>query len=102
MPFCICCSQQPPSSAVMDQLDGSTPAETLQRVSASLGCSPTSAEVAAYLDEHDELRPLREKFLVPKIADLPPCESKIDSENLTVQYLFITRVICFCCLLMFL
>lgn len=77
MPFCICCS----SSAVMDQFEGSTPAETLRRVSASLGCSPTSAEVAAYLDEHDKLKPLREKFLVPKIADLPRCESKIDSER---------------------
>ncbi|XP_039998534.1 kynureninase isoform X2 [Xiphias gladius] len=55
----------------MDPLIGSTPRETLERVSASLGCSPTSAEVASYLDMHDKLRHLREKFLLPKIADLP-------------------------------
>ncbi|XP_038577923.1 kynureninase [Micropterus salmoides] len=58
----------------MDLLIGSTPRETLRRVSALLGCSPTSAEVAAYLDKHDTLRHLREKFLVPKIADLPPSD----------------------------
>ncbi|XP_070786814.1 kynureninase [Enoplosus armatus] len=58
----------------MDQFAGSTPGETLRRVSASLGCSPTSAEVAAYLDKHDTLRHLREKFLLPKIADLPPSD----------------------------
>uniref|UniRef100_A0A7N5ZTT9 Kynureninase n=1 Tax=Anabas testudineus TaxID=64144 RepID=A0A7N5ZTT9_ANATE len=43
-------------------------------ISASLGCSPTSAEVASYLDKHDKLRHLREKFLVPRIADLPPSD----------------------------
>ncbi|XP_042372918.1 kynureninase-like, partial [Plectropomus leopardus] len=58
----------------MDAFVGSTARETLERVSASLGCSPTSAEVAAYLDKHDKLRHLREKFLVPKIADLPPSD----------------------------
>lgn len=49
-----------------------------------LGCSPTSAEVAAYLDEHDKLRHLREKFLVPKIADLPPGESKIGQKKFNI------------------
>lgn len=58
----------------MDQFIGSTVAETLQRVSASLGCSINSAEVAAYLDKHDKLRHLRENFLMPKIADLPPAD----------------------------
>lgn len=60
----------------MDQFEDLTVAETLHRVSAWLGCSPTSAQVAAYLDEHDELRHLREEFLVPKVAELPPCESE--------------------------
>uniref|UniRef100_A0A8C2XN54 Kynureninase n=1 Tax=Cyclopterus lumpus TaxID=8103 RepID=A0A8C2XN54_CYCLU len=55
----------------MDQFVGSTPRQTLERLSAFLGCSPTSVEVAAWLDEHDTLRNLRKKFLVPKIADLP-------------------------------
>ncbi|KAM3585339.1 uncharacterized protein V6R79_014923 [Siganus canaliculatus] len=58
----------------MDLIDPSAPAETLRRVSSSLGCSPTSAEVAAFLDEHDELRHLRDQFLVPKISDLPPSD----------------------------
>lgn len=65
-----------PRRAVMDPFDGTDPRETLRRVSASLGCSLTSAEVAAFLDKHDKLRHLRENFLVPKIADLPPCKSK--------------------------
>nr|XP_020447912.1 kynureninase [Monopterus albus] len=56
---------------IMDPFTASTPRETVERVSALLGCSPTSAEVAAYLDKHDKLQHLREKFLVPKIADLP-------------------------------
>ncbi|KAM7375085.1 hypothetical protein PAMA_014258 [Pampus argenteus] len=60
--------------SVMDTFTGLNPRETLERVSASLGCSPTSAEVAAYLDKHDHLRHLRQQFLVPKIADLPPSD----------------------------
>ncbi|KAM9835944.1 kynureninase isoform 1-T2 [Aulostomus maculatus] len=58
----------------MDAFTGSTPTETLERVSASLGCRPTSAAVAAFLDQHDPLRHLREKFLVPRMADLPPSD----------------------------
>ncbi|XP_036946975.1 kynureninase [Acanthopagrus latus] len=58
----------------MDPFDGSTVTETLRRVSAELGCSPTSADVAAYLDKHDKLRHLRDEFLVPRIADLPPSD----------------------------
>ncbi|XP_029306746.1 kynureninase isoform X3 [Cottoperca gobio] len=58
----------------MEQFVGSTPRETLEQVSAALGCRPTSAEVAAYLDKHDALRHLRDHFLVPKISDLPPSD----------------------------
>ncbi|KAM7375480.1 hypothetical protein PAMA_014544 [Pampus argenteus] len=47
----------------MDTFTGLNPRETLERVSASLGCSPTSAEVAADLDKHDHLRHLRQQFL---------------------------------------
>ncbi|XP_061664027.1 kynureninase isoform X2 [Syngnathoides biaculeatus] len=36
-----------------------------------LNCPPTSERVAALLDDDDELRHLRENFIVPKIADLP-------------------------------
>lgn len=69
--------QQPTDPSTMDEFDGSTPSETVKRVSDSLGCSPTSAEVAAYFDKHDKLRHFREEFLVPKITELPPCEWKM-------------------------
>ncbi|XP_047433128.1 kynureninase [Mugil cephalus] len=58
----------------MDEFNASSPREAVERVSASLGCSPTSAEVAAYFDKHDKLKHLREEFLLPKIADLPPSD----------------------------
>ncbi|XP_028281043.1 kynureninase [Parambassis ranga] len=58
----------------MDKFDTSNPRETLERVAAALGCRPTAPQVAAYLDEHDELRHLRESFLLPKVADLPPSD----------------------------
>ncbi|KAG7233519.1 hypothetical protein INR49_002733, partial [Caranx melampygus] len=58
----------------MDPFISSTPRETVERVSALLGCGPTSAEVASYLDKHDKLSHLREHFLVPKIAELPPSD----------------------------
>uniref|UniRef100_A0A669C8Q9 Kynureninase n=1 Tax=Oreochromis niloticus TaxID=8128 RepID=A0A669C8Q9_ORENI len=53
--------------------------ETVKRVSDSLGCSPTSAEVAAYFDKQDKLRHLREEFLVPKITELPPSDLSLVS-----------------------
>uniref|UniRef100_A0A8C4EIE2 Kynureninase n=1 Tax=Dicentrarchus labrax TaxID=13489 RepID=A0A8C4EIE2_DICLA len=66
----------------MDPFDGSTPSDTLKRVATLLGCSPTSAGVAAYLDKHDKLSHLREQFLVPKISDLPPSDlSLVDGEQ---------------------
>ncbi|XP_031153664.1 kynureninase isoform X2 [Sander lucioperca] len=68
------CEARPPDPSVMDPLVGSTARETLERVSASLGCGPTDAEVAAHLDQHDALRHLRDQFLVPKIKDLPPSD----------------------------
>ncbi|XP_071320853.1 kynureninase [Trachinotus anak] len=71
----------------MDPFIGSTPRETLERVSALLGCSPTSAEVASYLDKHDELRHLRENFLVPKIADLPPSDLSLVDGSMECIYL---------------
>ena len=49
-------------------------AEVLERLSAKLGCSPVSRELAAELDRRDELGHLRQQFLLPKVADLPPCE----------------------------
>ncbi|XP_034034971.1 LOW QUALITY PROTEIN: kynureninase [Thalassophryne amazonica] len=53
----------------MDQFVGLTVRETLEQISASLGCSPTSKEVASFLDQHDQLRHLRAEFILPKIAD---------------------------------
>lgn len=74
---------QASSPAAMEQFEGLPVAETLQRISTQLGCSPTAGEVAAFLDQHDQLRPLRDNFLLPKIQDLPPCES--DSRKQTCR-----------------
>lgn len=65
---------QASSPAAMEQFEGLPVAEALQRISAQLGCSPAAGDVAAFLDKHDQLRPLRDNFLLPKIQDLPPCE----------------------------
>ncbi|XP_076016210.1 kynureninase [Genypterus blacodes] len=53
----------------MESFAGLTPRETVERISATLGCSPMSAEVARFLDELDTLRHLRKEFLLPKISD---------------------------------
>ncbi|XP_069031382.1 kynureninase [Embiotoca jacksoni] len=55
----------------MEKFVGLNVRETVERVSALLGCSPTCAKVAVYFDKHDTLQHLRKEFLVPKIADLP-------------------------------
>uniref|UniRef100_A0A3B3BJH6 Abnormal fluorescence under UV illumination n=3 Tax=Oryzias melastigma TaxID=30732 RepID=A0A3B3BJH6_ORYME len=55
----------------MDKFVGLHPREAVQQVSSSLGCSPSSPQVAAHFDKNDELQDLRKNFLVPKIADLP-------------------------------
>uniref|UniRef100_UPI0037E7A3BE kynureninase n=1 Tax=Semicossyphus pulcher TaxID=241346 RepID=UPI0037E7A3BE len=71
----------------MEQFEGLTPTETFKRVSASLGCSPTSAEVAAYLDKHDKLKHLREHFHIPKISDLPPTDLSLVDGTKDCMYL---------------
>uniref|UniRef100_A0A9J7YFF9 Kynureninase n=1 Tax=Cyprinus carpio carpio TaxID=630221 RepID=A0A9J7YFF9_CYPCA len=48
--------------------------QTITRVSQELNCSATSLRVAEHLDRHDELRLLRQEFLIPKISDLPPSD----------------------------
>lgn len=58
----------------MDPLAEGSPQDVIERVSRQLGCSTTSRDVAEYFDQHDELRDLRQEFLVPKVADLPPCK----------------------------
>lgn len=58
----------------MDDIFDLSTTAAVKRVSALLDCSPTSEKVADYFDKHDKLRHLRENFLVPKIADLPPSE----------------------------
>lgn len=65
----------------MDPFTATSPREVLERVSTLLGCSPTSEEVATYLDKHDELRSLREYFLMPKISDLPPSDLSLVDGN---------------------
>ena len=63
--------------SVMDPFTYDSPSEVFERVSVLLGCSPTSEEVAAYLDKHDELHLMRDRFWMPKIGDLPPCELSV-------------------------
>uniref|UniRef100_A0A8C1Z2C2 Kynureninase n=1 Tax=Cyprinus carpio TaxID=7962 RepID=A0A8C1Z2C2_CYPCA len=48
--------------------------QMITRVSQELNCSATSLRVAEHLDRHDELRLLRQEFLIPKISDLPPSD----------------------------
>lgn len=70
----VCASVQADREAAMEQISGLTVRETVEKVAALLGCPTTSEQVAAFLDDHDELRHLRENFFMPKIADLPTCE----------------------------
>ncbi|KAI1884902.1 hypothetical protein AGOR_G00214670 [Albula goreensis] len=52
----------------------SSPQKTLENLSAALGCSPTSQELATHLDKQDQLQHLRKHFLIPKVGDLPPTD----------------------------
>uniref|UniRef100_A0A8C7XY32 Kynureninase n=1 Tax=Oryzias sinensis TaxID=183150 RepID=A0A8C7XY32_9TELE len=61
----------------MEEFSGLHPREVVRRVSSSLGCSPSSPQVAAYFDENDDLRHLRQHFLMPKVADLPASDLSI-------------------------
>ncbi|KAL1273433.1 hypothetical protein QQF64_029295 [Cirrhinus molitorella] len=61
--------------------------ETIVRVSQELKCSPTSRRVAEHLDQLDELRHLRQEFLMPKISDLPPSDlSLVDGSEDCVYF----------------
>ncbi|XP_064182730.1 kynureninase [Anguilla rostrata] len=58
----------------MESSPSDSPHEVLQRVAAELGCTPTSRNVALYLDKRDPLQHLRTQFLVPRVGDLPPTD----------------------------
>ncbi|KAM8904993.1 kynureninase isoform 1-T1 [Spinachia spinachia] len=58
----------------MDRSEGLTARQTVEWIAAQLDRSPTSADVASYLDQEDGLRHLRDRFLVPKMADLPQAD----------------------------
>ncbi|XP_071243357.1 kynureninase-like [Salvelinus alpinus] len=71
----------------MDPFDAISPRKVLERVSALLGCSQTSNEVATYLDNHDELKHLREQFLLPKVSELPPSDlTLVDGTNECIYF----------------
>ncbi|KAI4901353.1 hypothetical protein NFI96_031646, partial [Prochilodus magdalenae] len=71
----------------MDLLAVGSPQEVIERVAKKLGCSATSQEVAKYFDEHDELRHLRQEFLFPKIAELPPSDlSLVDGSEECIYF----------------
>uniref|UniRef100_A0AAR2K0A4 Kynureninase n=1 Tax=Pygocentrus nattereri TaxID=42514 RepID=A0AAR2K0A4_PYGNA len=58
----------------MDLLAVGSPQDVIEKVAEHLDCSPTSREVAEYFDQHDKLRHLRQEFLFPKVAELPPSD----------------------------
>lgn len=63
------------------------PQEKIKRISQELRCNPTSLRVAEYLDQHDEIKHLREDFLIPKISDLPPSDlSLVDGSEDCVYF----------------
>uniref|UniRef100_A0A6Q2XZL0 Kynureninase n=1 Tax=Esox lucius TaxID=8010 RepID=A0A6Q2XZL0_ESOLU len=65
------------SPVIMDPFDARSPREALELVSNLLGCSLTSSEVATYLDKNDELKHLREQFMIPQVAELPSTDLKL-------------------------
>lgn len=65
----------------MERLGGGSVEEVVRRVASSLGCGLTSVSVAQFLDQQDELKHLRDEFLLPKIRELPPCESSCCSQT---------------------
>nr|XP_054590430.1 kynureninase isoform X2 [Nothobranchius furzeri] len=73
--------------SAMNDLTSVHPREAVERIAASLGCSPTSVQVAEFLDKHDQLGHLRENFLVPKVADLPPSDLSLVDGSLDCVYL---------------
>ncbi|XP_017287269.1 kynureninase [Kryptolebias marmoratus] len=71
----------------MDAFLGLRPGDAVERVAATLGCSPASPQVARYLDQHDNLGHLRENFLVPKVSDLPPSDLAVADGGADCIYL---------------
>ncbi|CAL8289979.1 unnamed protein product [Lota lota] len=71
----------------MEPSVASSPRAVLERLSEKLGCRPTSKELAAELDQQDELKHLRQQFLLPKVADLPPSDlSLVDGSQECVYF----------------
>ncbi|XP_063067801.1 kynureninase [Engraulis encrasicolus] len=58
----------------MDPFSAPTPKDAIEQVAKFLNCKSTSYEVAKFLDEHDDLRHLREEFVIPKVSQLPPSD----------------------------
>lgn len=71
----------------MEQFEGLTPAQTVEKVGALLGCPPTSALVAQYLDKEDPLRLLRNEFLLPRVSQLPPSDQAVADGSADCIYL---------------
>ncbi|XP_031414692.1 kynureninase isoform X2 [Clupea harengus] len=58
----------------MDPFTAATAREAIEQVAKCLRCSPVSFDVARFLDDHDDLRHLREEFVIPKVSHLPPSD----------------------------
>ncbi|XP_076159536.1 kynureninase [Alosa pseudoharengus] len=61
----------------MDPFTEATASAAIKQVAKSLGCKPTSFKVARFLDDIDDLRHLREQFLIPKVSQLPPSDPSL-------------------------
>ncbi|XP_041361628.1 kynureninase-like isoform X2 [Gigantopelta aegis] len=53
------------------------PAKELNTIAEKLGCDVSDLEFAQYMDEHDELRHLRNEFFYPKMKDLNHTDTSI-------------------------
>ncbi|KAM4710995.1 kynureninase isoform 2-T5 [Anableps anableps] len=71
----------------MDHIFDLNPTAAVKQVSTLLDCSPTSENVATYFDTHDKLRHLRGNFLIPNIAQLPPCDLSLVNGSKECIYL---------------
>ncbi|KAL4618006.1 kynureninase isoform X1 [Arapaima gigas] len=73
--------------AMENTFSATSPMEVLEQMASALGCSLTAEELAAHLDRIDELRHLREQFLLPKVTDLPPTDrSLVDPDDDCVYF----------------
>ncbi|XP_028662344.1 kynureninase [Erpetoichthys calabaricus] len=65
----------------MEASNCSSPVTIFKQLSSELGCRITDEKFAQYLDEQDELKHLRDNFLIPKVKDLPTADLSLGDGN---------------------